>query len=89
MPDLQVDYITGDEFGNITGGDGSVAQTLLANNMNPQALRTAASLRKDEWEVLDTSVVQIARERLNGVADLRNNNHRMRRTSNKRLQHEK
>ena len=39
-------------------------------DMNPAALRTNAVLRKDEWEQLDTAVVEIARERLNAVGDL-------------------
>lgn len=49
---------------------GSVAQRLLSNNMNPTTLRTNALLRKDEWIMLDTAVVRVARERLAGVADL-------------------
>jgi len=49
---------------------GTVAQRLLAANMNPMALRDNATLRKDEWIQLDTAVVEVARERLNGVQDL-------------------
>ena len=49
---------------------GSVAEKLLASNMNPSSLRTNAVLRKDEWEQLDSAVVEIARERLNAVGDL-------------------
>ena len=49
---------------------GNVAMRLLSNGMNPSALRTAATLRKDEWELLDKVVVEVARQRLVGVADL-------------------
>lgn len=49
---------------------GSVAERLLANNMNPTALRTNAVLRKEEWLMMDSAVVRVARERLAGVADL-------------------
>lgn len=66
----QVDYITGDAHGLITGGTGNVAQTLIANNMNPMALRTNATLLKDEWIELDTAIVNIARERLVVAGDL-------------------
>lgn len=61
----------------------SVASFLAANNLNVNALRLyqgqklgnglvahAALLRKDEWEELDTRLVQEARQRLVGIADL-------------------
>lgn len=51
-------------------GSGTVAQRLLAANMDPMALRDNATLRKDEWEQLDTAVVEVARERLVAVQDL-------------------
>ena len=51
-------------------GTGSVAQRLLANGMNPMALRTNAVLRKDEWVKYDTAVVTVARQRLNAVMHL-------------------
>jgi uncharacterized linocin/CFP29 family protein len=51
-------------------GHGSVAARLLANQMNPGALRTNAVLRKDEWKHLDEAVVDISRQRLVGVNDL-------------------
>lgn len=44
----------------------------LANGLKTSALRTNDLLRKQEWEQLDTAVVGIARQRLNGIADLRN-----------------
>ena len=52
---------------------GTVAERLLANGMDVNALRTATTLQKDEWIQLDTVVVEVARERLVGVADLINN----------------
>lgn len=51
---------------------GGVASVLLANGMNVNALRTNDVLRKDEWVNYDNTVVEIARERLIGVADLLN-----------------
>ncbi len=52
------------------GGGLSIAQALLQNNFNINALRTNATLRKDEWIELDKTVIDIARSRLVGVADL-------------------
>ena len=49
---------------------GSVAQRLQSMGMNINALRTNATLRKDEWVHFDTAVVQAAQLRLRGVADL-------------------
>ncbi len=51
-------------------GGGDVASTLLANDMNPNSLRTNASLRKDEWLYYDQAVVEVAQKRTMGVADL-------------------
>lgn len=49
---------------------GSIAQRLLAGNLNPNVLRTNAVLSKDQWEVLDTAIVTAARERLVVVNDM-------------------
>lgn len=68
-PETQVDFLAPQEGGG-TIAYGNVAKTLLANGMNVSALRTNATLRKDEWNLLDTAVVTAARERLNAVADL-------------------
>jgi len=57
-------------LGNAVRTGSRVAMKLLANGMNPGALRTNATLRKDEWKELDTAVVQISRQRLVGVQDL-------------------
>ena len=65
---MTIDLITSD--GTAVSAYGSVAEKLLASNMNPSSLRTNAVLRKDEWEQLDTAVVEVARERLNAVGDL-------------------
>ena len=51
-------------------GYGSVASRLMANNMNPSALRTNDTLRHEEWMELDKTVVQITKQRLVGVNDL-------------------
>ena len=49
---------------------GDVAARLLANEMDPRALRTNTVLRKDEWKELDEAVVQISRYQMTGVNDL-------------------
>lgn len=51
-------------------GFGSVAANLLASGFSVSSLRTLDVLRKDEWEKFDERLVEIARERLVGVADL-------------------
>ena len=66
---MTIDFIAPDENGVVQAG-GLVAQRLLANNMNVNALRTNATLRKDEWELLDRTVVEVARERLTVANDL-------------------
>jgi uncharacterized linocin/CFP29 family protein len=49
---------------------GSVAQKLLANGMNASGLRTNATLRYDEWKLIDEAVIQMALTRLQGIKDL-------------------
>src|SRR5688572_17292504 len=46
------------------GGGGDVANVLLQHNMDPTALRTNLTLRKDEWIAFDETVMEIARARL-------------------------
>jgi uncharacterized linocin/CFP29 family protein len=53
-----------------TTGFGSVAQRLIQNGMNINALRTNDVLRKEEWLLFDRTVVEVARANLVGVADL-------------------
>ncbi len=70
MPnEAQIDFLSPNPEGGTTA-TGSVAVRLLNSGMNVNALRTNAVLRKDEWNVLDTSVVMAARERLSAAADL-------------------
>lgn len=69
MPD-DLDFIAANEAGDGIRADGPVAMRLLESGMNIQALRTNATLRKDEWEQLDMTVVTVARERLAAAADL-------------------
>jgi len=66
MPDnnAHIDIVQGGK------GSGDVAMKLLESNFNIQALRTHDVLRKDEWKLLDDKVVEVARQRLVGVADL-------------------
>lgn len=49
----------------------SNAARLLAGDLNINSLRTNRLLRKDEWVQLDTRIVNVARERLIGIQDLR------------------
>lgn len=65
MPDALIDTIQGGAGG--VRYNGSVAQQLAANNFNVNALRSNSVLRKEEWNLLDTQLVQIARSRLKVV----------------------
>lgn len=49
----------------------SMPAALLASGLNINSLRTNSLLRKDEWEMLDDRVVEIAANTLRGIADLR------------------
>ena len=66
-PGADVDFVT-QSNGTMSGG--LIAQKLLQNNFNVNALRTNDTLRKDEWKLYDTAIVGIAKSRLIGVADL-------------------
>ncbi len=51
---------------------GNVLQVLKANNWDiDKALRTNAALPHDAWIAIDNTVIEIAKQRLNGIADLR------------------
>lgn len=63
-----IDTIT--NTGNGLSGGGMVAQRLLQNNFNVNALRTNTTLRYREWIAFDKQVLEIARMRLIGVQDL-------------------
>lgn len=56
-------FIGADGQARITVNHGGTPQTLITN--------ATATLRKDEWVMLDTAVIKAARQRLNVVADLR------------------
>lgn len=66
----RVQRVTQENF--INGAGSSVANRLLTNGFNCNALRSNAVLRKEEWQQFDQVVVDVARQRLNGVADLVN-----------------
>ncbi len=66
--ETQVEFLQGSAQGGFLGG--SVAQRLLQNGFRVEALRTNGTLRKDEWKLYDTKVIEVARSRLVGVADL-------------------
>jgi len=51
-------------------GYGSMASVLLANNMDPEALRTNAVLGYDDWKIFDDAVLDIATLRRGAVQDL-------------------
>ena len=53
-------------------GNGWVAQRMLEKGFNAAALRTNTLLNKYEWIQFDQVVIEVARQRLNGVADLIN-----------------
>ena len=60
--------------GNGIVGNGPTATRLLESGMDLNSLRVNASLLKDEWILLDTAVVEVARERFSAVADLLSRN---------------
>lgn len=50
--------------------NGNTMQHLMANGFDVQCLRTNTTLRKDEWEMLDTIIIEVARNRLRAAQDL-------------------
>ncbi len=69
MQDVNVDFLTPNGRGGYTA-EGPTAAALSDAVLNINQLRTNDTLRKDEWLEIDRAVVQIARDRLIGVADL-------------------
>jgi uncharacterized linocin/CFP29 family protein len=65
----QQDFITHAANGVVTP-HGSVAQRLLRANMDSSALRTNATLRKEEWIAFDAAVVRVMELRLRAAAAL-------------------
>ena len=70
MSGVQIDTISA--RGGSLAGSGQVAQRLLEANFNVNALRTNTVLRKDEWEQMDNTLVEIARKRLVATQALMN-----------------
>ena len=75
MPEPMIDIAQ--QTGNGFTASGSAAQRLMQSGFNVNALRTNDTLRKDEWELFDETVVEVARERLVGVGDLIERNLRL------------
>jgi len=56
-------------------GSGNVLQKLQTNNWDiDKALRTNATLPKGAWVAMDSAVLEVAGQRLNGIADLQSRN---------------
>ena len=55
---------------NIVANGGTTAQKLLASGMDINCLRTNATLRQDEWKVLDAEIISEAQNRLVVVRDV-------------------
>ena len=68
MPEAITDVIQAG--GNGMRAMGSVAQRLLSSGLSVNSLRPLDTLRKDEWKDFDAKVIEVARSRLVGVADL-------------------
>lgn len=68
-PGAEISTLTRTKGGNVKGS-GDVAMKLLQSGFNINALRTNDVLRKDEWKLFDTALVEVARKRLIGVQDL-------------------
>lgn len=62
--------MTPEQILQANGLGGSIAQRLIASNMDISRLRTNAILQKDDWIDLDNRVVTVAQERLSAVTDL-------------------
>lgn len=63
-PNAEIDFISGGK------GYGSVAQKLIRNGFDVNALRTNDVLLYDEWKELDKVVIDSFQQRLVGVGDL-------------------
>jgi len=67
-----ISFVTQERGGGLKslGGGSMVANRLLQSGFNINALRTNDTLRLREWIQYDTAVVQVAKAKLVGVADL-------------------
>lgn len=59
------------EKGIASQGDIALCRPVLAANQTAMGLATNATLREDEWELIDDRVNRVFRERLTGMDDLR------------------
>ena len=66
---MAVDFLVPNGNGGFKAS-GDVANVFAGGGLNINEFRTNATLRKDEWLELDSAVIEVARDRLNGVADL-------------------
>ena len=66
---VQMDTIYANGKGGFNG-IGVLAQAILTPGFSVNSLRTNAVLRQDEWELLDSTLIEIARQRLILVGDL-------------------
>lgn len=66
---VQTDFLANDGRGSISG-QGGLAQKLLANGMNPHALRTNDVLYNRDWIAVDRAIIAVARQRLVAIGDL-------------------
>lgn len=70
---MTANAISADPQGGVQAS-GDVAQRLLQAGMNLNAFRTLDTLRKDEWQLLDTTIVEETRDRLRIAQRLRDRN---------------
>lgn len=68
MPKAIIDTLSMGNRGIVASG--SVAERLLQNNFNVNALRTCDVLRKDDWKAMDNVLIEVARKRLVAVQAL-------------------
>lgn len=69
MSDVNVDFLNPNGSGGYTAS-GDVASVFAGGGLNINQFRTNDTLRKDEWLEIDRAVIDVARDRLRGVADL-------------------
>ncbi len=69
MTKANVDFLTPNGSGGHTASS-DVAAVMAGGGLNINQFRTNDTLQKDEWLEIDRAVIQIARDRLQGVADL-------------------
>jgi len=55
---------------NELNGGGDMVTQLINNDFDPSCLRTNAALPHDAWLSIDSAIIRVAGQRLNGIADL-------------------